>query len=164
MNWTEQAIEYFVEGLKFYDLLLVDLPTGKMEEYTLNTLKYLDELWIVVNNDITGILQWKNYINEVIKSSISCKLIFNEHLNFSKPELLEKELDIPLMATVPSMHIEINKNQYKTIPLIEQDQVYNKLEGSFVKMLECITGNKKKIIRFEAKNSSTSLEIFLKSS
>lgn len=162
LNWTEQAIEYFVEGLKFYDLLLVDLPTGKMEEYTLNTLKYLDELWIVVNNDITGILQWKNYINEVIKSSISCKLIFNEHLNFSKPELLEKELDIPLMATVPSMHIEINKNQYKTIPLIEQDQVYNKLEGSFVKMLECITGNKKKIIRFEAKNSSTSLEIFLK--
>ncbi|PFA93040.1 hypothetical protein [Bacillus cereus] len=162
LKWNEQRLEYFIEGLKFYDLLLVDLPTGKMEPYTEKILPHLDELWIIGNNDISGVLEWKEYIDKVIKSKITCKLIFNEHLQFSKPDLLEIGLGIPLIAKIPSMHIEINKNQYKTLPLLEQDHVYNKLEPHFVKMLEQITGDKKEVLTFEKKPVRSTIEIFLK--
>lgn len=161
-KWDDQIIEFFTEGLKFYDLLLLDLPTGKLDTYTKNVLQHIDELWIVVNNDVIGIAEWKNYIDEVLKPIIKCQLIFNEHLQFSKPELLEKELGIPIIATIPSMHIEINKNYYKTIPLIEQDHVYSKLETPFVNMLEHITGGKKKIIRSDIKKSKNSVQNLLK--
>ncbi|ALL11703.1 hypothetical protein BTXL6_10375 [Bacillus thuringiensis] len=162
LKWNEQRLEYFIEGLKFYDLLLVDLPTGKMEPYTEKILPHLDELWIIGNNDISGVLEWKEYIDKVIKSKITCKLIFNEHLQFSKPDLLEIGLGIPLIAKLPSMHIEINKNQYKTLPLLEQDHVYNKLEPHFVKLLEQITGDKKEVLTFEKKPVRSTIEIFLK--
>lgn len=159
---NEELVEYFVEGLKFYDLLLVDLPTGKMEPYTKNVIKYLDELWIIVNNDILSVMEWKYYIENVLKPEINCKLIFNEHLQFSKPELIEKELGLSNIVNIPSMHIEINKNHYKTLPLLEQDYVYNKLEPSFIKLLEHVAGDQRKIKQFKVKENKKNIQDYLK--
>jgi hypothetical protein len=113
-----------VEGIKIHDLTLVDLPTGEMKAYTKDTLYHIDELWILVNDEIQIIQEWKEYI-EKISHLVTCKLIFSQTFSFSRPDELSKKLGLEMLCQLPDVHVEAMKHHYLNRPLIKDHHVGN---------------------------------------
>lgn len=144
-KWDNERIEGFINGLKFHDVVLVDLPTGEMAPYTLDSLQYIDELWVIINNDVLGIAEWKEYVASVIQPKVDVKLIFNEEFPFSKPKKVAEAIGFPLITSIPAVHEAVAQNHYEAIPLIEQAGVVEKLESRFLVILEHLVGEEIKI-------------------
>jgi hypothetical protein len=140
-EWDTESLDHFMGSVKLFDVVFVDFPTGVMEEYTKHSLSYIDELWILVDDNYQQILSWKNYLNTLKKNySINMKLVFNRHYDFSQSKRIEEALNIPLIATLPPLHEEMMKNYYETKPLIDHNEVYESLLPSFVKISEHLMG------------------------
>lgn len=129
--WDENFLNVYFQFFRYHDVVLVDLPNGEMQQETWATLKHMDELWIVIDNSI-DILLWKSYIQNIQKDfDRPIKLLFNRKMSFSKAEDLAKELDFPLITTLPDLTEEHFKNQFETHALIENTTVFNKLLDPF---------------------------------
>jgi hypothetical protein len=144
-KWNEKLLIFQFGKLKKFNLVFVDLPTGPMEEYTKDTLKYLDELWIMVDDSPDQLAEWKKIMKDDIQSkSIKTKLLFNRQCSNSKAKGISKLLDIPLLTTFPTLHNEYVANQYSNKPLIEKLTVYYKLLPSYRKLEEHLLNSKKR--------------------
>lgn len=131
-KWNKETIESYFKMPSLLDIVLVDLPTGEMNNHTLDSLLYLSELWIIVDDSFHEIIAWKEYINQLNEfANIPIKLIFNKKYDFSQIGRLEKELGYSIIASLPSLHEEVKRNYYQTKPLIENELVYKKLESGF---------------------------------
>lgn len=134
-EWHTLSLETYMTTTKIIDVTLVDLPTGEMENYTRDSIHYLDELWIVVDDAIQETLAWKGYIENIKQETgIPVKLIFNKHYPFSQCKRIVKEMDLPLITTIPSLHEETMQNYYETVPLYFKENVKPILEEPFVEM------------------------------
>lgn len=148
-EWNSLSLESYMTTTKIVDVTLVDLPTGKMASYTSDTLHYLDELWIVVDDAIQETLAWKSYISDIEKNvGIPVSLIFNKAYPFSQIKRMGKELGLPVIATSPSLHEETMKNYYENIPLYFQLEVQAKLASPFLELATHLFGG-----AFEVKES-----------
>jgi hypothetical protein len=139
-KWDSERVYYFINGLKFHDLLLVDFPTGEMAPYTLDSLQHIDELWIVINDDLLGLAEWREYIHTVLQPKVPLYLLFNGEFPFSKPKKISEAIGLPLLATIPDLYQEIAQNQYESIPLLEHQGVFEKIEKSFLLILQHLIG------------------------
>ncbi|MCM3443607.1 MULTISPECIES: hypothetical protein [Metabacillus] len=140
-EWNANALYHYINNVKYFDVVLVDLPTGRMEDYTEQTLEQLDELWILVDDAYQQNRAWKNYIQKLVsKYNVKCYLIFNKKLSFSQDTRLAKELDIPLLASLPCMHYQVQKNYYEKSPIIEQSEVYEQLKQPFIDISKHLLG------------------------
>ncbi|QHA38748.1 hypothetical protein D5E69_23235 (plasmid) [Rossellomorea marisflavi] len=140
-GWNSDSLSAYVDGVKYYDTLLVDLPTGELEDYTIQTLDHLDEIWIVVDNNLQQVLAWKEYIQKVLcKRKINVYLIFNKKLNFSQIDRTAQEMEIPILATLPALYEEVDKNNFECNPLIDHEDVYEKLIEPFTLLGKHIMG------------------------
>lgn len=148
-RWTDQKIYYYMNGLKFHDLVLVDLPSGEMAPYTLESLKYMDELWVIVNNDLLSMIEWKEYIHNSVGPYVDLRSIFIDELPFSKPKKIAEQLGLKLITSIPSVHDDIVLNYFESFPLIEHEGVLEKVEPKFIEVLEHLTGEqiKKSLIK-----------------
>lgn len=139
-KWDNTLIHYYFEGLKFYDVLMVDLPTGEMTPFTEEAVFHLDEVWILINNDVLELMEWKSYMKRILDGK-KVKLIFNNFIACSEPNAIAEALEYPLITAVPTLHEEAIKNQYLKGPLYHQDGVAEKLQNSFSEILEYLAGN-----------------------
>ncbi|WP_217270021.1 hypothetical protein [Neobacillus endophyticus] len=140
-EWTYETLYHYINNIKYYDVVIVDLPTGKMESYTEHALEHLDQLWIIVDDAFQQNLAWKKYIHTLIeKYGLTCYLIFNKKLPFSQDQRLASELEIPLLASLPCMHFEVHKNYYEKAPIIEQPTVYQQLKEPFLTISKQLLG------------------------
>ncbi|MFB1100396.1 hypothetical protein [Terribacillus sp. JSM ZJ617] len=131
-SWSKEHIKQYINTPKYFDVTIVDLPTGEMANHTLDTLEYLDEIWILVDGSYQQILAWKNYIKNTISTyNIDAKLIFMKDFPFVRSDDLAKQLGIPLLTAVPDLTEEIYKNYLDKKPLIEVQQVQNELNPIF---------------------------------
>ncbi|MDX1807184.1 MAG: hypothetical protein R3267_09180 [Paenisporosarcina sp.] len=147
-EWNSMSLESYMTTTKIVDVTLVDLPTGKMASYTMDTLSYLDELWIVVDDAIQETLAWKSYIKEFQQNvDIPISLIFNKTFPFSQSKRLGKELDLPVIATLPSLHEETMKNYYENTPLYFQESVQEKVAPAFYEMATHLFENKFEVVQ-----------------
>lgn len=129
--WDENFLNVYFQFFRYHDVVLVDLPNGEMQQETLATLKHMDELWIVIDNSV-DILLWKSYIQRIHKDFAKpIKLLFNRKMSFSKAEDLAKELNFPLITTLPDLTEEHFINQFEAHALIENTAVFNKLLDPF---------------------------------
>lgn len=140
-DWNSDSLSAYVDGVKYYDTLLVDLPTGELEDYTIQTLDHLDEIWIVVDNNLQQVLAWKEYIQKVFCTrKINVYLIFNKKLNFSQIDRTAQEMEIPILATLPALYEEVDKNNFECNPLVDHEDVYEKLIEPFTLLGKHIMG------------------------
>ncbi|WP_342578553.1 hypothetical protein [Psychrobacillus sp. FSL K6-2843] len=124
------------------DVTLVDLPTGKMTAYTEDSLHYLDELWILVDDAAQEYLAWDEYIQSLkSKIHIPFYLIFNKTYKFSQVERLSLELKIPLLTQIPSLHEETMRNYYEKVPLYYHQEVQEILIKPFTDLSKHIFGS-----------------------
>jgi hypothetical protein len=141
-TWNIDSLNAYINGVKYFDTLLVDLPTGKFEEHTLHTLSHLDEIWIIVDNNFQQIIAWKDYIHKIIKDNgLDAHLIFNKKLRFSQVQRTTKEMDIPIICEMPALYEEVDKNNFESIPLIDHEDVYSKLAEPFNQLGKHLVGN-----------------------
>ncbi len=141
-EWTSDTLESYIKMPSLLDIILVDLPTGEMNKHTVDSLMYLSELWILVDDSFHEIIAWKEYIQQLNEiTNIPIRLIFNKKYEFSQVKRLEKELDYPLITSIPALHEEVKRNYYQTKPLVYIDSVYEELHPGFNQLKEYLFGN-----------------------
>ncbi|MDD1505533.1 hypothetical protein PVA17_22700 [Lysinibacillus sp. CNPSo 3705] len=141
-KWTSDTLETYLKMPSLLDIILVDMPTGEMNKHTVDSLLYLSELWIVVDDSFHEIIAWKEYISQLNQlTNIPIRLVFNKTYKFSQIQRLEKELGYPLIAELPSLHEEVKRNYYQTKPLIYMDDIYEQLHPGFNQIREYLFGD-----------------------
>jgi hypothetical protein len=141
LDWNVDMLYHYVNSVKHFDILLLDLPTGVMRDYTFEMLNHIDELWIIVDDNYMQYKSWKDYINTLKKDfKKPFYLISNKHETFSRPNELSTELEVPLLATVPSLHLEVAKNNYERTPLINQQAAFEKVKDSYLELSSHLLG------------------------
>lgn len=142
VTWDKEMLQSYLGNVKYFDVVLVDLPAGDMKPYTLDSLEYIDELWIMVDDSYQQILAWKRYIDDIQKKyNLSIKLIFNRHTSSSKQHNLESGLGFPLIATLPDLTKSIYQNYYENRPLIDSNHVYSTLKEPYKNLAVELLGN-----------------------
>ncbi|WP_282155792.1 hypothetical protein [Cytobacillus gottheilii] len=142
LKWDNLSLESYMNTPKIVDITLVDLPTGKMSEYTIESLKYLDEIWILVKDGFNDLLSWQMYIEKLKQSheQLPFRLIFNQAFSFSPIKRLKKDLPYPIITKIPSLHKEAAENNYKKVPLYEREEVASILDPSFIEIAQYLYG------------------------
>lgn len=141
-QWNQEALSHYLNSAKYFDLLFVDLPTGEMQQHTLDTLRYIDELWIIVDNAYLQHLSWKSYIHKIIeKNQLTTKLIFTNTYSFSKVNEIANRLELEVVTTLPAMHEECHKNHYEKYPLIHNKKAIDKLKPSYDVLIKELLGS-----------------------
>ncbi|WP_368502727.1 hypothetical protein AB3N04_01110 (plasmid) [Alkalihalophilus sp. As8PL] len=137
-TWEPQMLKYLIEGLRIHDVTLVDLPTGHMENHTKVSLKHVDELWIIVNDQTQILNEWKPFISQVKAIVPETKLIFSPLYSFSKTETISSFLDIPILTEIPDLTADHMKNFYESKPLylMHHDKPKRILNQSFEPIIE----------------------------
>lgn len=134
-EWNADSMATYMLSSNVIDVTLVDLPTGEMASYTRDSLHYLNELWIVVNDDHQDFVAWKSYIQKLQKEvGIPIHLIFNKAYSFSQQKRLAKELNLPLITSIPGMEEEVLRNHYENIPLFFKESVQERLLTPYYEM------------------------------
>lgn len=131
---------------EIYDVALVDMPTGEMHEITNESLKYMDELWIIVCDRIQQLRSWKDYIKKIEKThNIPIHLIHNQMIDESKPDSISKMMELPMLATIPALWEETAKNYYQNKPLYLQKKVQPILEPHYHQLATHLIGSSFKL-------------------
>jgi hypothetical protein len=111
-EWNPDMIRYYITTAKYFDVTLIDLPTGEMNEATLDTLEHCTELWILVDNHYVSMLEWSSYINALqTRYRVPFYLVHTRTYPFSQPERLSKQLKVPLLVSLEPME-EYTQFQY----------------------------------------------------
>ncbi|UAL49767.1 hypothetical protein K7887_22640 (plasmid) [Sutcliffiella horikoshii] len=162
-NWDEDNLYHYYNNANYFDTLLVDLPTGKMAEFTLQTLNHLKELWVIVDDSYHQLEAWKNYIHNLAEThNIKVYLIFNKEFEFSQANRLAEELELPLLAALPPLQEEIMRNAYENKPIIEQKYVLEQLINPFTEITKHLIGSEFLYIKANESFLSRSLTRFQK--
>lgn len=133
--WKPKKLETYIQAPDVLDITLVDLPTGKMDEVTIDSLAYLDELWIVVDDSHLDILAFRQYIHDIQElTRVKMYLAFNKEYPFSQVSRIEKDLGYPVIAKFPSLHEEVKRNQYEMKPIYLKAHVKVKLYEGFTQL------------------------------
>lgn len=122
---------YYIEGLRFFDLVFLDIPSDPMVKHTLESLKHIDELWILCNNDVYNYNLASKFIIQKINPKVETKLIFIDQFEFSKPKIIQKMFESDILFEFPSIFEEVAKIQYSNRLFIEDDATFAKLKPGF---------------------------------
>ncbi|PKH11709.1 hypothetical protein [Planomicrobium sp. MB-3u-38] len=145
-RYTPESIKAYHCMTEIYDVTLVDMPTGEMHEITNESLKYMDELWIIVCDRIQQLRSWKDYIKKIEKThNIPIHLIHNQMIDESKPDSISKMMELPMLATIPALWEETAKNYYQNKPLYLQKKVQPILEPHYHQLATHLIGSSFKL-------------------
>lgn len=136
LNWNYNKLFSYINNVKKYNLVFVDFPGGYMDQYSLYNLDYIDELWIIMDNNINQMKEFKRHIHSLVQAgtkreAIPTKLICTHEYYFSECEDYGAEMELPLLTSIPSLNIEAQKNLFQKKPLIEYPKIKKKLLPSF---------------------------------
>lgn len=131
-KWDYDALNAYVNPIKVYDILLIDLPTGKMNGHTTTLLEFIDELWIVCDHSYPELLEWKSYISEMKQKGVPMKLIFPYTLPFSENEKIAEQLGIEILAEMPPFDIKTGQKNLLQKKLLIQQPEFKSMEKGFI--------------------------------
>ncbi|HHB2105548.1 hypothetical protein PDJ84_25395 [Bacillus cereus] len=126
---------YYIEGLRFFDLVFLDIPSGPMVKHTLESLRHIDELWILCNNDVYNYNLASKFITQKINPKVDTKLIFIDQFEFSKPKIIQNMFESDILFEFPSIFEEVAKIQYSNKLFVEDDATFAKLKPGFEQIM-----------------------------
>lgn len=130
--WNPVLIEAYMTTTKIVDVTLVDIPSGHLEEYSKDALHYVDELWILFDDSYHELMNWKQYIKELEKKlQIPIHLIMSRTYEFSQASKISKEMELPLITSIPAMDELIMHNAYQDIPIYYVEEATEQLNGAY---------------------------------
>ncbi|PKH10561.1 hypothetical protein [Planomicrobium sp. MB-3u-38] len=140
-DWSAESFKAYHCMTEIFDVTLVDMPTGEMKSFTNESLKYMDELWIIACDRIQQLYSWKDYIKKIEEThNIPIHLIHNQMIDVSKPNLISEHMELPLLATIPALFDETAKNYYQKKPLYLHKKVQPILEPHYHQLATHLIG------------------------
>lgn len=140
-SYNPETLKAYHCMTEIYDVTLVDMPTGAMHEITNESLKYIDELWIIACDRIQQLYGWKDYIKKIEEThDIPIHLIHNQMIDASKPDQISEFMELPMLATIPALFEETAKNYYQKKPLYLQKKVQPILEPHYHQLATHLIG------------------------
>ncbi|MFC0476841.1 hypothetical protein ACFFHF_16685 [Robertmurraya beringensis] len=133
----------FFLAVKRTKFVMVDLPTGKMDAATLDSLPHLDELWVFVDDDFDRQLEWSDFITNTLigKYQLPIKLIHSRsHPTKSRPKDVAEKFNLPLIGVLPSMWDLVLSNKHEKKPLIDNLVAFRKMEPAFHQLAKELIG------------------------
>lgn len=138
-EWTEETIHEFYTIHPNVQIQLIDIPSGELIESEETVFKHIDELWIIADDAYHEIATWKNVIKGYSKKyKLPIKVIFNKAQEHSQPKMVEDELELPIIAVLPDMHVHVTRNYYLQKPFYFMDGIKEVYAESFHYLLERI--------------------------
>lgn len=140
-RWNPDSFDAFYRMTGIYDVTLIDIPTGEMAAFTKESLRYLDELWILVDDRVQQLNSWKGYIKGIKDSAgLDVHLIHNKAIPASKPGIISEGLGSNLLAEMPPLWEETAKNYYQNQPLYFQVGVKEKVQKPYQQLATHLIG------------------------
>ncbi|AUD12322.1 MULTISPECIES: hypothetical protein [unclassified Planococcus (in: firmicutes)] len=140
-HWNPDSFDAFYRMTGIYDVTLIDIPTGEMAAFTKESLRYLDELWILVDDRVQQLNSWKGYIKGIKESSgLDVHLIHNKSISASKPGIISEGLGSNLLAEMPPLWEETARNYYQNQPLYFQAGVREKVQKPYHQLARHLIG------------------------
>ena len=140
-QWNPDSFDAFYRMTGIYDVTLIDIPTGEMAAFTKESLRYLDELWILVDDRVQQLNSWKGYIKGIKDSTgLDIHLIHNKAISASKPGIISEGLGSNLLAEMPPLWEETAKNYYQNQPLYFQVGVREKVQKPYLQLATHLIG------------------------
>ncbi|MEB2301608.1 hypothetical protein LAV72_18555 [Lysinibacillus xylanilyticus] len=131
-TWNPPLIEAYMTTSKIADVTFVDFPSGRLAEYSLDALNYVDELWILFDDNYPALLKWKNYLSGLSQDyQVQLYGIMGRTYEFSQPAKISQEIGIPLLTTIPALDREIMNHYYEKEPLWTNNSVREALLPSY---------------------------------
>lgn len=122
INWDKSLLELYMTTTKMVDVTIVDYSTGELSSLNRQSLSYLDELWIVGDHRYLTYYSWKNYICQLKDHfNLPIHLIMNQTYEASPSIQFSKDLSVPLLASIPSIHEAISLSHLGKTPLYEME-------------------------------------------
>lgn len=141
-EWNSDSFGAYHRMTEIYDVTLIDMPTGEMNVFTKESLEYMDELWIVVDDRVQQLNSWKEYIKTIKEThQITIYLIHNKIIDASKPNILSEGIGAPMLAAIPALWEETAKNYYQTKPLYLQKGVQSILQAHYHQLATHLIGS-----------------------
>ncbi|KEK11075.1 hypothetical protein EP18_13960 [Lysinibacillus sphaericus] len=123
-TWNPPLIEAYMTTSKIADVTFVDFPSGHLAEYSLDALNYVDELWVLFDDNFPALLKWKKYIQTLSQNShLHIYGIMGRTYEFSQPTKISQEMGIPLLTSIPALDQEIMNHYYSKEPLWSKTKV-----------------------------------------
>ncbi|KZE68015.1 hypothetical protein AWM68_17745 [Fictibacillus phosphorivorans] len=146
MEWTEEVTKDYFNITNTHDIVLVDIPTGEMNELTLDSLHHLNELWILIDDSFHQHLDWKNYISSILKKhNVTAKLIYYREFPHSRVKKVSQsftdDMDIEFMTALPEMSKAVSKNNYEKFPMFDKRKVREAWEPKLDIIAEHLLGS-----------------------
>ncbi|WP_209124383.1 DNA translocase FtsK [Alkalihalobacillus sp. BA299] len=137
-KWDTHRLFHYINVKRGHNTLFIDFPGGYMDERSMYTLNHsIDELWVVMDNDITRMKELKKYIQKIVgatddREEIPAKLLCLQELPSSnKSKDYAKELGLPLLASCPYLGEVVQRNLNQEKPLLEQSGIIEKVQPSY---------------------------------
>lgn len=147
----KQIFPNLINDAKDEDILLVDMHTGEMDYFGEETLKYVDELWIVLDGDKFDVFYNQKYIRSLIEAfDLETKIIFNRDTPLSNREAIANFLKLDYIGSIPELKEVITRCQPKFgspdngRPIIETKEGSMLLNGPFSQINNYLFGKEKK--------------------
>ncbi|WP_281864809.1 hypothetical protein [Planomicrobium okeanokoites] len=141
-DWNSDSFGAYHRLTEIYDVTLIDMPTGEMSVFTKESLEYMDELWIIVDDRVQQLNSWKDYIKQIKQNhNISIHLIHNKLVASSKPNILCEGMGVTMLTTIPALWEETAMNYYQNKPLYLQKNVQPILQPPYHQLATHLIGS-----------------------
>lgn len=141
-DWNSDSFGAYHRLTEIYDVTLIDMPTGEMSVFTKESLEYMDELWIIVDDRVQQLNSWKDYIKQIKQNhNISIHLIHNKLVSSSKPNILCEGMGVTMLTTIPALWEETAMNYYQNKPLYLQKNVQPILQPPYHQLATHLIGS-----------------------
>ncbi|GLO68302.1 MULTISPECIES: hypothetical protein [Oceanobacillus] len=132
-NSVIDDIPYYIFVSNPQDVVIVDLPNGELKKDTRETLKHLNELWILMDGSTDMIFGYKDYIKKMKLDNphLSIYIIFQNYFPIVAEKLIRDTFDYPVLATLPDLNNEVRKNKYEHMSVMDNPNIESLLSNSF---------------------------------
>lgn len=123
LKWSQEMLQVYLTMPQLMDVTVIDLPSGEMSDISYATLVHVDTLLVLVDDAFQEIIAWKDYILYLKEYfNIEVQLVFNKAYPFSDVKMLQSQMELNVLATIPALHQQVMENYYHNRPIL-----YNKL-------------------------------------
>lgn len=147
-EWTYEAVHTYINTIKVYDILLVDLPTGEMSETTTTFLEFIDELWIIADHLYPELMEWHGFMEDLKEKGIPLYMIFPYTFPFSENYKIADKLGIDILAEMPPFDIQTIQKGYLKDSLLIDHPSFKEMEEGFNNIKEHLN-----LIEYDHKDS-----------
>lgn len=146
LKWSQEMLQVYLTMPQLMDVTVIDLPSGEMSDISYATLVHVDTLLVLVDDAFQETIAWKDYILYLRDYfDIEIQLVFNKAYPFSDVKMLQSQMELNVLATIPALHQQVMENYYHNRPILYNKLARAEMFPAFTVMAKHILGDEFKL-------------------